>query len=242
MHYAEFTKQGASHSKNDDYRSLPLEEDNTQAKGYLFCVCDGVGGYPGGEIASKLCCTKIHDDYYKYLKIQDVDAWLKKEISEINKLIQKKAKELNKPNMSSTIVTLLLKNDKAYSYNCGDSRIYLFSSKELKQITDDHSPVWQEFKQGLISKEDIINDPRKNLINQALGFSSEPKINSNIITLPKEFTFLLCTDGLTDFVKDIEIKNILCCNVGLEEKIDKLYKKAIQNKSYDDISIILVSN
>ena len=146
--------------------------------------------------------------------------------------------------MGTTLVSLLIKNEIAYVNHVGDSRRYLFDFGDNKfaQITEDHSEVWELYKNGHIEKDDIINNPRKNIITQALGSAQNIKINHYTMNLSKKCLFLLCSDGLTDVVIDNTIRNIIVNGSNLKRIAKSLYSLSQENKSKDDVTIILVSN
>ncbi len=241
--FSYLSKKGLKNPVNQDSITVPLSQHNTQKKGWLFIVCDGVGGYPGGDIASKMCSEMTLKDYYEAEKIDSIPQWFENEIKKINKIIHDKGSE-NKQltNMSTTMVSLLLKDDQAYIHNVGDSRIYIFTENKLKQITEDHSVVWDHYQQGIITKDEIINSNIKHLLTEAIGLKSELKINSYTIPLPKEYTFLLCSDGLTDVTIDSKIEDIIRTTSDLQRCVEHLYQLALGNSSRDDVTLICAKN
>jgi protein phosphatase len=144
--------------------------------------------------------------------------------------------------MSTTLTALLIKDNKAYTFNVGDSRIYIYENSQLQQLTDDHSLVWEQYEKNLIEKDDIISSSIKNLITQAMGFEMNLDIQIKEFILPENFCFLLCSDGLTDVSIDDEIEMIFNKQKSLDKIVDKLYKIARENGAQDDVSIIVVSN
>jgi len=242
IEFASISKQGIKTPVNQDCFAVPLPEHNTQKKGFLFVVCDGVGGYKGGEIASKMCCKIFMNDFYTEENISNISDWMEHEIKIINNEIVAQGIKLGNANMSTTMVSLLLKEDTAYLNNVGDSRIYIFSDDKLEQITEDHSVVWKYYKQGLITKDEIIQSGKKHLITEALGLYAKPKINSYSFPFTEKFLFLLCTDGLTDVCKDSEIKNVLKQNIDLDSTLEELYYLSQKNGLRDDVTMVLIVN
>ena len=162
--FTSISKQGIKAPVNQDCFAVPLSEHNYQEKGFLFVVCDGVGGYKGAEIASKMCCKIFMNDFYSEENINYIPDWLEHEIKIINNEIVAQGIMLGNKSMSTTLVSLVLKEDTAYLNNVGDSRIYIFTDDKLEQITEDHSVVWKYYKQGLITKDEIIQSKKKHLI------------------------------------------------------------------------------
>jgi protein phosphatase len=243
LKYSYLSKQGTYRSVNQDSLALPTEINTSllQKKGYLFAVCDGVGGYEGGEIASKLCCSKLINAYYEE-KQDEIKGWFQTKIQQINKYIIEHGQKNDLHKMSTTLTALLIKDNKAYTFNVGDSRIYIYENSQLQQLTDDHSLVWEQYEKNLIEKDDIISSSIKNLITQAMGFEMNLDIQIKEFILPENFCFLLCSDGLTDVSIDDEIEMIFNKQKSLDKIVDKLYKIARENGAQDDVSIIVVSN
>lgn len=242
IRYRALSRKGQKTSINQDCYSVPYHQKDVLQKGCLFAVADGLGGHAGGEIASSLCCESLGKAFYQAEKFESVQEWLLDEIKRINlRIIQKSLSELDCYRMGTTLVSLVIKDDMAYINNIGDSRLYLFSQNQLTQITEDHSVVWNYYARKLISKNEMIDRSDKHLVTQALGLNYDPVINSYFFALPQEFTFLLCSDGLTDVLIDAKIENILREYLpDLDLCAEKLYQKAVDHFSYDDITLILI--
>ncbi len=232
---------GTKTLKNQDSFGIPQKKHNTQSKGWLFVVCDGLGGYYGSEIASQMCCQILLDDDYNSEDITNFPLWFQDKFAQINNAVITQAEKLNYNQMSTTAVCLLIKDDKAYITNCGDSRLYLFTDGKLTQVTEDHSVVWEYYKQGYITKDEIILSSRKNLITEAIGLGLEPKVDSYTIDLPDKFTFLLCSDGLTDVATDSEIKSVLHQQLKSKQCVKALYNLSQTHFSRDDVTVVMVS-
>ena len=246
------SEKGKKSPENEDNYTLPesnqkfnLKKVGLKTKGSLFVVCDGMGGYQAGEVASELCSNWLEKDYYENAIIDNIPNWLNNEIKYLNKKLYKLSNEHKEYfGMGTTLVSLLIKNEMAYINNVGDSRLYLlnFDNNKFEQITEDHSEVWELYKLGAITKNDIISHPRKNIITQAMGIDQNVEQNSYRIKLPKKYLFLLCSDGLTDVMTDDAILEIIKQSKNLKECSESLYELSQKNYSRDDVSIVLVSN
>ena len=244
LSYTGLSIKGKKAKKNEDYLITPLSIENSKLteKGHFFVLCDGIGGHNSGEIASKLCSEYFFRDYFETEIDEEISGWLKKEIKNLNKTLKQKSREKAKYNgMGTTLVNLLIKDDNAYINNVGDSRLYIYTD-HLRQITEDHSPVWKFFKMGIITKDEILKNRIKNVLSQGIGLGTEVEINSYKIPLPKKFIFLLCSDGLTDVTIDSEIENLFSKTTNLQQCVEDLYDLSQKNGSRDDVSLILVSN
>jgi protein phosphatase len=139
--------------------------------------------------------------------------------------------------MGSTVVITLLHDDKAFTANLGDSRIYLCRDGEIKQITKDHSLVQQMVDSRMISKEEAKTHPKKNVITKSLGIGlqTEPDV-SNAMLLKENDIIILCSDGLTTFVKDNEILETVTNN-SVQDAANKLVELANKRGGEDNITI-----
>lgn len=243
LEYSFLCKKGMKRSKNQDSYFIPPKAQNTTQKGWFFALADGVGGYAAGDVASQVCCEMLGRDYYAESEIDSIPHWLNDEIIKINSRIMEMGKQEETKHLATTVVSLLIKDELAYLNNVGDSRIYRYKKDKLSQITEDHSVVWEYYIRNIITKDEIIHSRNKHLLTEAIGLNRYPRINSYFLTLPTEFCFLLCSDGLTDVVTDGQIENVMR---EYSDEIDKcsknLYKLAIENGSRDDVTIIIVRN
>ena len=91
----------------------------------------------------------------------------------------------------------------------GDSRAYLIKNDEIRQLTDDHSVVYEQMRLGVLSKEDAKTHSLRNVLTKALG--TEPDIRADMRTEKPEAgnIYLFCTDGLTNMLTDEEMHNIV---------------------------------
>ncbi len=249
LKYYGTSKIGKKSQENEDNFLLPDYNEvykitpDTQNKGQLFILCDGMGGYHAGEVASQLCCGWFFKEYYEEKKdITNIKEWLKDEIDSLNnRLFQLSEKYKEYSGMGTTIVNLLIKDGLAYFNNVGDSRLYLLRDNNLKQLTEDDSKVWKLYKDGIISKDEILENTRKHIITQAMATNSFVEIHEyEPIKILQNDIFLLCSDGLTDFVLDSKIEEILNSEKSVAEKAEFLTKTASDNKTNDDTTIIIV--
>jgi protein phosphatase len=240
---------GKKYPQCEDTVALPevnpnfsVKEIDIDIKGYLFVLCDGMGGSNAGDMASFLCANWFIEDYYKGSIDELLEDWLYQEIIKLNSDLYKRSLEYEQyKGMGTTLVSLLIHDGFAYLHNVGDSRIYLYNDS-LKQLTQDHSVVWERYEKGLITKDDMLKQSDKNIITSCLGSKDIPEINRYKVPLPEKYLFLLCSDGLTDVALDCEIKEEIEKSSSLNEMKDNLYTLSQEKNSRDDVSIIIVSN
>jgi len=251
MKYYGITDIGKKYDHNEDYFLLPepnkkygIEKINKDGKGELFILCDGMGGGNSGEVVSELTANWIMKDYYSNnFDSLVINERLDQIIYDVNQRIVKLSREHKiYSGMGSTLLCLVIYNSRAYIKSVGDSRIYLLRRDLFNQITEDDSEVWQLYKNGTITKEEMAHHPNKHIINNAIGNKKGIRINGYELDTEKDDIFLMCSDGLTDMLNDNEIKEIIQKKVSLERKCKRLVKMANKKGGKDNITVILIEN
>lgn len=230
---------GKVRTHNEDCAEIFVNQHNE----LLAIVADGVGGHRAGDVASKMVI-----DYFKELWFDtnfntpvEAENWLNENVHEINKQIFnysiENAEECE--GMGTTLVVLISTQDFITVGHIGDSRCYHFDGN-LIQITEDHSLVNELLKFGQINEEDAKSHPRKNVILRALGTEEKVVIDLKSLECESNSIFLLCSDGLSDKLSNIEMEKILKDDNNLQNKGDKLLNLANEFGGEDNISVILV--
>ena len=140
----------------------------------LYIVADGMGGYEGGKLASSTAVQVISEHVIKEfddkLSSEEIKELLQVSIRSASREIYKLSsakRELR--GMGTTVVASIITSGVLYTASVGDSRGYLYTDKQLNQITVDHSLVYDLYSKGLISKEEARTHPQKNVITRAVG-------------------------------------------------------------------------
>ena len=230
------THVGMVRNNNED--SLLVREP------FLFAVADGMGGYSAGEVASRETLRAFeaatHD--LRHQKDCDVVEVLLDAFAKANNhtfvLAQKNSAYKG---MGTTLTALYLPGDNtAYAAHVGDSRLYLYRNNTLSQITKDHSYVADLLAQGKITSNEAFNHPKKNMLLQALGVEEEIRTDIFHFALEKGDILLLCSDGLSDMLRDMEIAHILEAS-DFENAATALLEQSLDNGGKDNISLIMIA-
>lgn len=240
MKFSTVSNIGKVRSKNQDYYG------NTQlSENYFFIVADGMGGYKGGEVASKLA-TKHFVDYIENNKLEDFDSIVDFQETAI-KFANKKVYDFSLDNqeyanMGTTVVCVCLdyKNKTYHVTHIGDSRAYIYTEGSLQLITRDHSLVNDLVDSGSITEIEAENFTNKNTITRAVGVSETLKPESRSFDMNKNDIVLLVTDGLTNEVTDEEIQTIICQNDNADEISTNLVDLAIKKGGHDNITVTTI--
>lgn len=211
----------------------------------LFVVADGMGGHKNGQEASRLAVCSVSEVVTPTLlhaNTEDVfcEELLQDGVQNANAAIYQHNQQ--KFTMGTTITTALVFGSTAFVANVGDSRTYLYRASDgLTQITSDHSHVWQLFKEGCITHEDIYTHPKRNEIYRCLGEGEHVEIDTFQVTLQADDVLLLCTDGLWEMVRDAEIEQIIQNNaLHASQMSAKLIEAALRNGGADNVSAVVV--
>jgi len=209
MVYAGATDQGRVRKNNED-SILMSEFDHEEI--LLLVVADGVGGNAGGEVASKMTVDFISTTVKKAVIEANSgegyhDNWLEstllRAITDANlQLIEQQQLHQGLSEMATTVVALLIRNNKIALSHLGDSRCYQFTSPELKQITEDHTVLQTLLNQGKINQREFAASPMHHMISKAVGSSPNIKITVENLAFEKNTCYILCSDGLTDCLNE----------------------------------------
>lgn len=232
------TDIGKVRKNNQDY--YYISED-----GCINILADGMGGYAGGEVASKLATLSAKEYIEKhfnknneYEKQQILDI-IKNAMEYANSEVHKKAmqeKELEL--MGTTLEICLIYKDKMFIGHVGDSRVYRLRQGIIRKLTKDDSYVQKLVEDGTITKEEAQNHPKKNMLVKALGCETDLEVKVFYKKFLPEDVVLICSDGLTNMVSEEKIHNIISNNI--EEAAEKLVSEANNNGGLDNITLIII--
>ena len=234
------TDVGKAREMNQDYYSIPSSESDLQ----LYILADGMGGYNGGEIASRVAAetTKnyIQNNFKKIEHDKEAILKLVKDAMEYANMVvyEESKKDENLQGMGTTLDVCFIYNSKIYIGHVGDSRIYLIKKDIARKITKDHSYVQQLVEDKKITREEAEHHPKKNMLLKALGCTSyvEPDIRAR--NLEKDDILLMCSDGLTNMVEESKIYEVVREN---KEKAPEILVNLANNAGgYDNITVITI--
>lgn len=219
----------------------------------VFVLADGMGGHKSGEIASKLAITSILDHLQKSLPQLapgqiDIDLGYTREsiaireaVIHANHVIHHAAQEqIEHEGMGTTVVLIGFYGTRMTIAHVGDSRVYRFRNDQLEQLTSDHTMLQELVDRGFYTEEEAQKSMHKNLVTRALGVDSSVAVDiQEDIVLPGDI-YLLCSDGLHDFVDDNHIAEHIASCDDLDTCSNKLMNEANANGGKDNISLILI--
>ena len=242
MEFVAKTDVGLRRSNNEDSYFAKKYSDEIS----LYVVADGLGGYEGGEIASRLLTIKMSRYFEEHLKDDLKDESIVSDIlltalDKINGEIYKMEKSSPKYNgMGTTIVLVAVIYNKVYYLSVGDSRLYYISNdrNSIKQITEDDTYVNTLLKTNAIEQKDVENHPQKHVLTKAIGVFKDIKTELHVLNETSGY-LLLCTDGLTNMLDNEAILQVLQMKK-FENTADEYIKKANENGGVDNTTVVVI--
>lgn len=241
MHIFAKTDIGKMRSVNQDAFYINTLSDNT----VLAVVCDGMGGASAGDIASKtaveIISQYILNSYSLSMDFDDITKLISNAIISANiEIYDLSCKDENLKGMGTTAVVVIVRDNKAVICNVGDSRAYLINDA-LNQITRDHSVVQSLVESGKLSPEQARVHPEKNIITRALGVEQDVLVDSYVIQIDKNSKILLCSDGMSNYVSEDKIFNIVNNN-DIDKITDLLIDEANLGGGRDNITVAVIAH
>jgi protein phosphatase len=232
-------RTGRASALTDTGRRRPQNEDTFVCAPPLFAVADGVGGAQAGEIASRLAAAALEE------RLPDAfgETTLAALLHEANDRIYRHS--LDDPTAAGmgTVVTALLVDEAGGTVaigHVGDSRAYRIRDGALAQLTPDHSLVGELVRAGRLSAEEAEQHPHRSVITRAVG--TEPTVEVETLSdtpVPGDL-YLVCSDGLTDIVRDEQVAELIAAADNDPDAAAKaLVAAANQAGGIDNITVVL---
>lgn len=232
------TNIGQKREMNQDY--IYYSDSSVGKLPNLYIVADGMGGHNAGDYASRQA-TETMLSYIEKSDYENPVTVLKYAIIRANeRLIVDAQKNPELAGMGTTIVACVIVDGHLYVANMGDSRLYLITGDEIRQITMDHSLVEEMIRAGKLERENVRNHPEKNIITKAVGASLDAMPDFFELDISAGDRVLLCSDGLSNMVEDDEIEDIVREENSLENAVDRLIERANYYGGRDNISVVLI--
>ena len=243
MKYYGLTDRGIIRKQNQDTFAC---EELRLMDGALLVVCDGMGGAKGGNIASKMTCETFCQMFLNKVSpfddLQKLAEHMKDAAEEANNLVFQRSEEDDDcSGMGTTLVAAAVTAQGAAVLNIGDSRCYLITAKDnITQITRDHSFVADMIERGELTPEQARKSPNRNLITRAVGTADIVPADFFFVPLCEGDTLLLCSDGLTNLLKDEEITRHVREHEDLSTCCEQLIQSALTLGAPDNVTAVLL--
>ena len=241
LKYAAKTDMGQVRENNEDKFDWYEPEDRAllAARGSLFLVGDGIGGAQAGQIASEMMAKLVISGYFND-PAEEVQLALYNAISAANDRIYHVAQMIpERSGMGTTLTCLVFQEERVVVAQVGDSRAYLIRQGAIQQITFDHSWVEENVRAGLMTREDAETSPFRNVITRSVGAAAEvyPEF-FEAHALPGDI-WVVCSDGLTGYVKDDELL-MIAGNQAPSEAVRQFIELANSRGGRDNITVFVI--
>jgi serine/threonine protein phosphatase PrpC len=219
-------------------------EDAALITSQLVAVADGMGGHAGGEVASKIAITALHD-LGVVLADPSLDAESREDLllnitfSIDHEIAAASEADRSLQGMGTTLTALHLNGNQVELLHIGDSRCYQWRKNKLHQLSYDHTVMQELIDQGRLTAEEVVSHPQRSLLTQALIGDSgiDPILHIFDCTIGDQF--LLCSDGLSSVLSDHEIATIIKKS-SAEELVDTLVDAVHAKGAPDNVTILWV--
>jgi protein phosphatase len=240
--YAGLSDVGRLRQNNED--SLAWD-----AAAGVAVLADGMGGYNAGEVASKIAVDRVMTRMVQWTQNAQAPVTLRV----LRRVMEACVDDANREifdaahttpayaGMGTTLVFLSFTLEgRVVVGHAGDSRAYRLREGGLSQLTRDHSLLQEQVDAGLLTPEQVHAFGYRNFITRALGVEDAVVLEINDFDLRAGDVYLLCSDGLTDMVDDVDIGSVLTSEGTLDQRADTLINWANRNGGRDNVTVLLV--
>jgi serine/threonine protein phosphatase PrpC len=181
----------------------------------LYAVADGMGGHAAGEVASAHALQLVQQELVK--KRATLEEFAKNPTTELRAQITREVelainvassaifnmaqRDKKRHGMGTTLSMVLMVANKAFMAHVGDSRIYLNRARQVHQLSEDHSYLWEQVKKGNITLEEAKRSPFSNVITRAVGITETVQVDTLVFDVLPGDTYLLCSDGMHGYLE-----------------------------------------
>jgi serine/threonine protein phosphatase PrpC len=220
----------------------------------LFVLADGMGGHAAGEVASSLAVSTVNEFVTLALEPHEMtwpfgfnvqipyeDNTLRTATLLANLRISQSARQKSQhAGMGSTVLVVWARSENVSYTHVGDSRLYLARNGEFTQLTEDHTLVQEQIKQGLITPEEARVHRFRHVVTKALGSRGRLEVEVNQLLAVPGDTLLMCSDGVTDKVSDTDLCRYLSASPDLKIACREIIAAANDAGGEDNSTVVLV--
>jgi protein phosphatase len=216
----------------------------------LWIVADGMGGHAAGEVASQEAVDTIYGMVKRGRRNQDPSGDPDVQIRAAVRLLEGSVQaatymvyamselDSRKSGMGTTISAMMLSAGIMITAQVGDSRIYQVRAETARQLTEDHTLINWQLKQGIITEEEAKTSRHKNVITRAVGNRDYVQVDTSMVEFAENDVYLLCSDGLHGYLRTEEIPELT--SLGGRESVRRLIDVANSRGGKDNITAVIV--
>ena len=231
------TDVGLVRKRNEDFYVIADSRD-------LVVLCDGMGGHPGGDVASRMVAEEVErltstKDETTDLTAIDAPEKIRPFVPLLHSVFcaDRKLRAYGQQHpeyqgMGTTLIAMLEDNGTICIAHVGDSRVYCLRNGRFTQVTNDHSVVATHPEYAHLAG-------MRNILTRAMGVGDELEVDFKILPMQPDELYLLCTDGLHNYVTDERIVEILGSDGSADERADQLIEAAKKGGGGDNVTLSL---
>ncbi|MGO4601597.1 protein phosphatase 2C domain-containing protein [Terrabacter sp. 2YAF2] len=215
-------------------------EDSGYAGPNLLVLADGMGGHAAGDVASSMIVGELAPLDEEDVTADQAIPLLEEALHSANAKLTKAMRENSDlAGMGSTTIVMLRTGNKLAMAHIGDSRAFMLRGDTFSQITKDHSFVQQLVDEGRISKEDAGHHPQRSVVTRVMTGQPDDEPDTSLREAKIGDRFLMCSDGLSDFVGADVIEEILREARTPDEAADRCIEIALKASTRDNVTVIV---
>jgi protein phosphatase len=217
-----------------------LNEDDLFVGEHLWLVTDGMGGHTAGDEASRITRQVVSGLDGGQLTADSIRAAVGRANDEVLAFARMNPTSTGLGCTIAGLARLTEPNDHWAVFNVGDSRVYGYDDGALDQLTVDHSEVAELVAAGVITLEEAATHPARHIVTRAIGEVPAPEVDIIVFPCGRARRFVICSDGLTSEVGDVEIAAMLAANDTAQHIADRLVRRAIGLGGRDNVTVVVV--
>ncbi|MBA3818784.1 MAG: serine/threonine-protein phosphatase, partial [Deltaproteobacteria bacterium] len=226
------------------------------ADGGVFVVCDGMGGHAAGEVASALAIQTVRTKWSSTETQQAIDQWLargtpeaKKQLLAVvrggviaahNAILADAQRDTAKSGMGTTLVGGMVVGNELMFAHAGDSRAYIVRDGIAMQLTEDHTLLSRLLAAGIDVDVSGEGSRFRSMLTNALGIGQECKVSTFVVPLADGDRFLLCSDGISEYVPEAEVGTVLVGQASPARAAQKLIELALERGGGDNATALVI--
>jgi len=243
------THVGNVRQHNEDSHLVDADEG-------IFVVCDGMGGHAAGEVASALGVRVTREHWLNAATQRAVAAWAEEGTLDARRTLLSSVKagvmaahlaiceqsmtDLSKKGMGTTFTGVVVAGGDAVLAHAGDSRAYLVRGGIAMQLTEDHTLLARLLAAGMPLHEKIDTQRWKGVITNALGFGDDTKVVTFLVPLSDGDRLLLCSDGISEYVSESEVGQVLVSQPSPARAAQRLVEMALERGGEDNATALVI--
>lgn len=240
---------------NEDAAILAVLPPSSALRAFAV-LCDGMGGHNAGEVASRLATEILKEKIQAFAArpvvpappaLAEIEAEVREWVAEVNREIYQRGKSsAEQRGMGTTLaLAMVLADDRLVVANVGDSRVFLVSGLNVRQLSVDHTALAEQRRvlgSDSVAPEDDASNPFAHALTRSLGQEKTvvPDVRSDV-ALRTGDVVILTSDGVTDVLEAERFLTALETTAGLQEAAEEIYRLAFEAGSKDNVSVALLS-